>query len=58
MKSSVLANFDMTWLPLTALILFVAVFASMLLMVFRKGSSEIYQEAEQLPLTNGGNQNE
>lgn len=53
MKSTVMANFTELYLPLTALIIFVSVFAVMLLMIFRKSSSKIYAEAEMIPLKEG-----
>ena len=54
MKSQVLANFDITWLPVTALIIFLVVFFGVLLLIFRKDSKKIYNQAESLPLENDG----
>lgn len=54
MKSLVLSNFDQPWLPSFALLLFLLVFISMLLMVFRPGSRNLYTEASELPLKDGG----
>lgn len=53
MKAQVLANFGHTWLPSLALILFLSVFISMLLMIYRKGTNELYAKANSLPLDEG-----
>lgn len=51
MKSTVLANFDQIWLPVTGLLIFVSIFTIMLLYVFRKGSKSAYAEIEAIPLS-------
>ena len=53
MKSTVLANFDQIWLPVTGLLIFVTIFTLMLLYVFRKGSKSAYEEIESIPLREG-----
>ncbi len=58
MKSQVLSNWDMPWLSSFALILFVAIFVVMLLMIFRKGSSQTYSSASALPLDEGSEKND
>lgn len=58
MKSQVLANWDMPWLSSLALILFFTVFAVMLIMIFRKGSKQLYVQASALPLDEGSTSND
>ena len=54
-----LANIqDHPMIPIAVLVLFVALFGSLLFMVFRKDSKEIYDEASQIPLGNKGAHNE
>ncbi len=53
MKSLVLSNFSHTWLPLVALIIFVTVFAFMLIHILRKTSGQLYKEVEQIPFDEG-----
>ena len=55
MKSSVLSQFDMTYLPVIACLIFAIVFVAMLVWVFRPESKGIYQKAERLPLELGEN---
>tara|TARA_Y100000385_G_scaffold251492_1_gene274254 strand:- start:69 stop:245 length:177 start_codon:yes stop_codon:yes gene_type:complete len=45
-------------IPIVVLLLFVALFASLLFMVFRKDSKKIYDEASMVPLNNEGAHNE
>ena len=54
MKSEVLAGFDWTILSNLALILFLGLFLSMVIWIFRKGSKKIYQEAADMPLNEEG----
>ena len=58
MKSEVLSQFNIPWLPLTALMLFFAVFIVMLLMVFNKKSKGHQTEASMVPLNDAGEFNE
>ncbi|MDP7321369.1 MAG: cbb3-type cytochrome c oxidase subunit 3 [Bacteriovoracaceae bacterium] len=57
MKSSVLSNWNIPWLPSLALILFLTVFIIMLVMIFRKGSKELYAAQSALPLEEEGRKN-
>lgn len=50
MKQSVLVNFDDTYLTIAALLIFVAVFISVVAWVYRKGSGKFYEHMESLPL--------
>lgn len=45
-------------IPVVVLLLFVALFGSLLFMVFRKDSKKIYDEASMVPLNNEGAHNE
>lgn len=49
---------DYPMIPVVVLVLFVAVFMSLLFMVFRKNSKKIYEEASMMPLNNEGAHNE
>ena len=53
MKSAILSQFDMTYLPVIACLIFALVFVSMLVWVFRPESKSVYQKAERLPLELG-----
>lgn len=54
-----LANIqDHPLVPVFILLLFVALFVSLLFMVFRKDSKQMYEEASQMPLNNKGAQHE
>lgn len=56
---SMLANIqNHPMIPVVVLLLFVALFASLLFMVFRKDSKKIYDEASMVPLNNEGAHNE
>ena len=50
MKQSVLAGFDWTILTNIALLIFLTLFIGIVIWVFRKDSSKIYQEASSVPL--------
>jgi cbb3-type cytochrome oxidase subunit 3 len=54
MKSAVLSNWNMPWLSSFALIIFFSIFMVMIYMITRKGSTEFYGEASQLPLKDEG----
>jgi cbb3-type cytochrome oxidase subunit 3 len=58
MKSAVLSNWNIPWLPSLALILFFSIFMIMLVMIFKKGTEERYGIASQMPLNDEGAQNE
>jgi hypothetical protein len=50
MIQKVLSNYHLPELTCAGLILFMMVFVSALVWVFRRGSSKVYAELEQLPL--------
>ncbi|MFT6069021.1 MAG: cbb3-type cytochrome oxidase subunit 3 [Bacteriovoracaceae bacterium] len=52
MKQIVLAGFNWTHLTNLALLLFLGLFISMLIWIFRKDSGRIYKKAASLPLMN------
>lgn len=58
MKSMVLSNWDMPWLPSIGLLLFFSIFMIMLIMIFRKGTKKAYAQISQMPLKDEGAQNE
>ena len=53
MKSEILTKFDQPWLPLTAFIIFLAIFIIMIFLVYRKESRKLYQEISLYPLSEG-----
>lgn len=50
MKQAVLANWDLPWLPVTALIIFVVCFAAYTYWTFRKKNKGHYEDAARVPL--------
>lgn len=50
MKQAVLANFDLPWLPITALVIFVASFLVYCFWTFKRSNQAVYREAASLPL--------
>lgn len=50
MKQSALKYFDITWLPLTGLIIFVACFAIFAFYTYRKSNKAYYERAALIPL--------
>jgi cbb3-type cytochrome oxidase subunit 3 len=50
MKQEVLSHFNHTWLPLTALLLFIACFTLYLFWTFKKENKKLYEEISHLPL--------
>ena len=55
MIQKVLSHYHLPELTCAGLILFMLVFAAALAWVFRKGSSDVYAELEQIPLDDEGN---
>ncbi len=53
MKQQVLNNFDMPWLPVTALMIFVVSFLIYTWWTFRKDRAGQYIEMSQIPLEDG-----
>lgn len=50
MKQQVLSNWNLPWLPLTALIIFVVCFAAYTFWTFRKQNKSYYEQASLIPL--------
>lgn len=50
MKQSVLSHFDMPWIPITGLVLFVVCFVAYTYWTFRKANKNHYQQASMIPL--------
>jgi len=50
MKQLVLKSFDMTWVPLTGLVIFVVCFALFTYWTYKKSNKEFYMKAAFLPL--------
>lgn len=57
MKSQVLNNFDMQWLTVTAFVLFLVFFISVVIWTFRTGSKDLYKQVGDIPFT-GEDRNE
>jgi len=53
MKQEALKNFDITWLPVTALVIFVLCFAGYALWAYRKQNRPFFEEASKMPLEDG-----
>ena len=51
MKQAVLSHFDLTWLPVSGLVLFVALFALHAYWTYRRENRVRYLSAAALPLT-------
>ncbi len=50
MKQAVLKNFDLTWLPMTGLVIFVVMFALYALWAWKKSNIPLFEHAAALPL--------
>jgi cbb3-type cytochrome oxidase subunit 3 len=50
MKQAVLSNFDLPWIPLTGLLVFVVCFALYTYWTFKKENKSLYQAASLIPL--------
>lgn len=50
MKQQALSTFDLTWLPLTGLVIFTVCFAMYTYWTFKKSNKPIYDNASMLPL--------
>lgn len=53
MKQAVLANFNITWIPLTGLVLFVVCFGVFTYWTLKKSNGAVYDRAAGLPLEDG-----
>tara|TARA_R110002049_G_scaffold254927_1_gene430419 strand:+ start:126 stop:320 length:195 start_codon:yes stop_codon:yes gene_type:complete len=50
MKQAALKSFDITWLPITGLIIFVVCFAAYFYITYKKSNKAFYDQAALLPL--------
>lgn len=50
MKQAVLGHFDLPWIPVTALLLFVVCFAAYTYWTFKKMNRPLYEQASMIPL--------
>jgi cbb3-type cytochrome oxidase subunit 3 len=50
MKQAVLKHFDLPWLPLTALVIFVVCFGLYAYWTYKKSNRQFYQDASMIPL--------
>ena len=50
MKQQVLSQWDLPWIPLTGLVLFVVCFAAYTYWTFKKSNKEAYDQASLIPL--------
>jgi cbb3-type cytochrome oxidase subunit 3 len=50
MKQAVLSHFDLPWIPVTGLILFVVCFALYTYWTFKKENKKVYEQASLIPL--------
>lgn len=49
---------DHPFIPVAVLVLFIALFISLIFMIYRKDTNQMYDEASQMPLNDKGAQNE
>ncbi|MFP5458141.1 MAG: cbb3-type cytochrome oxidase subunit 3 [Bacteriovoracia bacterium] len=50
MKQAVLSHFDLTWIPLTGLVIFVVCFGLYTYWTFKKSNKEFFERAAGIPL--------
>lgn len=50
MKQEVLKHFDLPWLPVTGLIIFIVCFGAYTLWTFKKTNKKTYDQASNIPL--------
>lgn len=53
MKKEVLSQFDMPWLPLTALAIFAVCFIAYTYWTFKKSNKKFYENSSLMPLEDG-----
>lgn len=53
MKTEVLSRFDLPWLPITALAIFLVCFVIFLYWTFKKENRGFYESSSHIPLTDG-----
>ena len=57
MKQEVLSQFDMTWIPLTGLVLFVSCFTAYVYWTFKKENKAAFEQAALIPLEDSNEKN-
>ena len=50
MKQAALSNFDIPWLPITGLIIFVVCFSLYTYWTYKKSNKAVYEQVSMLPL--------
>lgn len=50
MKQAALSTFDLTWLPITGLLIFTICFTAYTYWTFKKSNKPVYDKASMLPL--------
>lgn len=53
MYRKIFSQFDLTWLPITGLIIFLTCFILFLIWTFKKENKEFYENISQLPFHDG-----
>lgn len=53
MEKAVLRQFDVPWMPITALLIFATCFVAYVYWTYRKQNKPLYEEAQGLPLSDG-----
>ena len=52
MKQAALKNFDLTWVPISGLVIFVVCFAAYTYWTYKKSNKDFYEKAALMPLEN------
>ncbi len=52
MKQAALKNFDLTWVPITGLVIFVVCFAAYTYWTYKRSNKDFYEKAASIPLEN------
>jgi cbb3-type cytochrome oxidase subunit 3 len=52
MKQAALKNFDLTWVPISGLVIFVVCFAAYTYWTYKKSNKDFYEKAAFMPLEN------
>jgi cbb3-type cytochrome oxidase subunit 3 len=53
MKQAVLSQFNIDWIPLTGLLIFVACFSLYVFFTYKKSNKKFYEQVAQIPLEDG-----
>jgi cbb3-type cytochrome oxidase subunit 3 len=51
MSKDVLSNFDMPWVPITGLLIFMVCFVAYIYWTYKKENKDVYDRASMLPLS-------